>query len=95
MASLVCSWMDQAEGDQSSAVTGRRCPEANEFHYLAVSLTLLANMDTSLPVWAFLTSHCCLRHLQCSDMPSASRLHCAAYGCCTCLPHQDPPVEKL
>ena len=41
MASLVCSWMDQAEGDQSSAVTGRRCPEANEFHYLAVSLMVL------------------------------------------------------
>ena len=50
MASLVCSWMDQAEGDQSSAVTGRRCLEANEFYYLAVSLTLLANIDMSLPV---------------------------------------------
>lgn len=67
MASLVCFWMDQAEGDQSSAVTGRRCPEANEFHYLAVSLSLLANTDLYSNTLAFLTSDCCLRHLQCGQ----------------------------
>ena len=88
MASLVCSWMDQAEGDQSSAVTGHRCPEANEFHYLAVSLTRLANKDTSLKVVALLTRHPSLRHLQCGVRRTASRLHCTAYRCCTRLLHQ-------